>query len=92
MGANILANMIGYEGSKCFLEAACIVNAPIKMWECEPAIRTSLFGAYNRGMGKNLNQLLIRNEEILSKRFKEAVGTDIQTYLRTHEHSILDFD
>ena len=34
MGANILANLIGHLGEDCFLDAACIVAAPIKKWEC----------------------------------------------------------
>jgi len=30
MGANILANMMGFAGKDCFLDAACVIQAPIK--------------------------------------------------------------
>jgi len=29
MGANILTNLVGYEGDQCFLEAACGICGPI---------------------------------------------------------------
>ena len=31
MGANIVANYVGEEGARCFLKAACCVQAPMKM-------------------------------------------------------------
>jgi len=92
MGANILGNMLGYQGENCFLEAACIVNSPMKMWQCEPAIRTSLYGTYNKAMGGSLRKLLINHESVLNPTFKQAVGSDIKTYLASHETSILTFD
>ena len=33
MGANILANLLGHLGQNCILDAACVVQAPIKKWE-----------------------------------------------------------
>ena len=70
MGANILGNMIGYQGTNCFLEAAVIVNSPMKMWECVNSIRTSLYGAYNKAMGSCLRKLLMNHEKVLNPTFK----------------------
>ena len=51
MGANILANLVGYEGEDCFLDAACTVCGPIKMWEAGKCIKSSLFGMYDQFLG-----------------------------------------
>jgi predicted alpha/beta-fold hydrolase len=54
MGSGILGNLIGHLGENCFLEAATLVNPPMKLLVCENSIRTSAFGAYNTALGKNL--------------------------------------
>jgi len=47
MGANILANLLGYEGEDCVLDAACTISGPIKMFEAGKTIGTSLGGIYD---------------------------------------------
>ena len=52
MGANILANLLGYEGDDCFFEAACVFQAPINMPETGENLKTAFFGFYNKVLGK----------------------------------------
>ena len=58
MGASILANLVGHQGSNCFLDAVCMVQAPIKLWECAPVIEKSFFGLYDSALGSSLNGIL----------------------------------
>jgi len=51
MGANILSNLLATLGADTFLTAACVLQAPIKKWECARFIRTSMFGVYNYVLG-----------------------------------------
>jgi predicted alpha/beta-fold hydrolase len=51
-----------------------------------------MYGAYNRGMGGSLQKLLLNHESEINPAFKQAVGSDIKTYLASHETSILTFD
>lgn len=62
MGAGMIGNLLGNEGENCFLEAACLVNPPMKLLICEQSIRNSAYGAYNTALGKNLEQNLLNNE------------------------------
>lgn len=92
MGANILTNLIGHEAENCFLEASCIVAAPMKKWECQEPIRTSLYGLYNYSMGYNLNRVLMRHEPVLRAHFQDSLNIDIQETVRQSQPSILNFD
>ena len=38
MGGNVLVNSLATIGSKSFIEAACVISVPIKMWEVEEHI------------------------------------------------------
>ena len=51
MGANILANILGYEGESSFITAACVVQAPIKKWKCAKAIKNNFYGIYDKALG-----------------------------------------
>ena len=51
MGANILGNLLGDHADECFLTAACVLQAPIKKWECKDHIRQSMGGAYDKNLG-----------------------------------------
>lgn len=93
MGANILANLMGHEGDGCCLDAACILAAPMKKWECQEGLRTGLYGAYNYFLGGNLNRVLLRHEPVLRDHFKERLGMDIIDFVNGPSRpSILDFD
>ena len=76
MGANILANLIGHTGDECFLDAAVACQAPIRKWECSEQIAHAMYGAYNTGMGKNLNAVMMRHENMLKEHLKEKLGKD----------------
>jgi predicted alpha/beta-fold hydrolase len=65
MGGNILANVLGYEGENSFIKAACVVQAPVKQWECQYSIENSLFGLYNLALGKNIFDIYLENEPVL---------------------------
>ena len=92
MGANLLANLVGHQGEACFLNAVCIFQAPMKLWEVEPFIRLSAFGIYNTGLGSNLNSLMLRHIDVLNEHFKHNINIDIREYIRTVRPSILQFD
>ena len=51
MGGNMLANALGEEGENSILEAACIIVAPIKLWETISNIETTLNGFYDKQFG-----------------------------------------
>ena len=68
-GAGLLSCLLGSEGESCFLEAATLVNPPMKIWISAKAIETSMFGAYNTALGKNLERNLTNNEAILNPIF-----------------------
>lgn len=53
-GAALLSNLMGHEGESCILQAATLVNPPMKIWICGDSINTSMYGGYNSGLGKNL--------------------------------------
>jgi len=92
MGANILANMMGFAGKDCFLDAACVIQAPIKKWECSETIRTSMFGVYNKALGGNLKKAFIKHEPMMKHVFKEKVGHDMLEYIEQNESTVLDID
>lgn len=69
MGANILANLIGFEGENCFLSGAFICQAPIMKWKCVEPIRRNAFGFYNYVLGSNLNEVMMRHEPIVREHF-----------------------
>ena len=71
MGGIILSNLIGYQGDQCFIDAACILSSPIKMWETQEAIKKSLYGLYDKVLGSNLNNVIIKHEPILGKYYLE---------------------
>ena len=94
MGANILANLIGHTGEQCVLDAAVICQAPIRKWECSEQLRTAMYGAYNTGMGKNLNAVMLRHEAMLKDVLKEKLGPDFDIRERVNNTApnILAFD
>jgi predicted alpha/beta-fold hydrolase len=93
MGANILANLIGNEGDDCMLEAACIVQAPIKMWECERQLREELFGQYDVRLGQRVSEIALSHENVLQEHFKETLGVDMKETLKNQKPpSLLMFD
>jgi len=66
-----LANVEGFEGDQCFLDAAFICHAPQKMYEIEEPLRNNCFGMFDRFLGNNLNtQVLLKHEPVLRERFK----------------------
>jgi len=50
--------------------------------ECQHAIGTSLFGAYNRALGGNLNDVMAKHEPMLRERLKNELNMDIKTILQ----------
>lgn len=53
-GAHHLTNILGYEGEKCFLTAAFVIQCPMKLWETVSYVHTSLFGVYDYKLGLDL--------------------------------------
>ena len=91
MGGNLLANMVGHLENQCFLDAACIVAAPIKMWLAAKAIEKNLFGIYNKHLGKNLNKVLIEHEKVLQPLFSAKLDMKISRRVK-EPPNLLKFD
>ena len=91
MGANILANLLGFESENCFIDAACVVQAPMKKWMLKDPIRNSMFGFYNYAMGRNLNKIMLRHEPVLKEHFK-SINIDIRDTVTRNPPSIITFD
>ncbi len=51
-----------------------------------------MFGLYNKFMGNNLNNVLLRHEPVLRDLFREKLGIDIIQRAKNETPSILDFD
>ena len=65
MGGNVLVNSLASLGSNSFIEAACVISVPIKMWEVEDHIYTSCYGLYNKSFGNTLKRIILENKDIL---------------------------
>ncbi|KAK4889858.1 hypothetical protein LTR27_011371 [Elasticomyces elasticus] len=68
LGANILTNYIGEEGSSCLLSAAVIVSNPWKLEVSSLALKRTWIGmnVYSAAMGKNMRALFdLHREQIL---------------------------
>lgn len=74
MGANILANVLGYIGDgkehKIKIDGACVIQAPHRMWIACRALFTSMGGFYNRRLGKNIKAVMLNHESELNEAFK----------------------
>lgn len=93
MGANILANALGEEGDNCFFDAACVVQAPMKLWlNCDP-IRNNCFGFYNHYLGQCLVDLYSRQRPMLKEMYKEKLKIDLDDeFANTKGQTIMWFD
>ena len=92
MGGNLLANLLGYEGEKSVLDAACVLCAPMKQWKCIKDIKESLGGFYDRGMGKRWKQLIMEHEQVLREHLEEKLEIDFETDFKTKEFTLLEMD
>ena len=61
----------------------------MKLWETEPFIRSSAYGLYDSGLGRNLNSVLLRHVNTLNDHFRENINIDIREYVRNVKPSIL---
>ena len=92
MGANILANILGYEGTSSFITAACVVQAPIKKWKCAKAIKNNFYGIYNKALGQGINDIVLQHEPMLRDMVKEKTGLDIIETIQSKKPTVLQFD
>ncbi|QIX01664.1 hypothetical protein AMS68_007181 [Peltaster fructicola] len=69
LGANMLTNFIGEEGSSCLLNAACIVSNPWKLEVTHWALQRTTIGhrVYSKAMGSSMKALHDRHAEQLSQ-------------------------
>lgn len=88
LGANIVANYLGEEGSECFIKAAVCVQPPMKMWETAVNIERRLFGFYNWALGKNYKNKMLKWGPSISEAYKVTHGIDIHDILRKSRHMI----
>ncbi|KAG8623781.1 hypothetical protein KVT40_008757 [Elsinoe batatas] len=69
LGANILTNYLGEEGSDCELEAAVIVSNPWKLEVSNIALQSTWIGlnVYSKAMGTNMKKLFERHVDQIAK-------------------------
>lgn len=71
MGANIVANYLGEEGSKSFVKAAVCVQPPLCMISSHQNIQVSLRGFYNKALGQGIKRKFEPYVELLEPTFKD---------------------
>ena len=82
MGANIVANFIGEEGSNCFIKAAVCVQPPLKMWVSGENIQRNLFGFYNYVLGQAIKAKLMEYVPNLQESYMRNHGIDLSKSLK----------
>ncbi|KKY30117.1 putative embryosis-associated protein emb8 [Diaporthe ampelina] len=72
LGANILTNFVGEEGSNCLLSAAVVVGNPFNLEVSNIQLQSSLLGKelYQRVMGTNMKKLILRHRESITQHTK----------------------
>ncbi|KAH7089803.1 medium-chain fatty acid ethyl ester synthase/esteras-like protein 1 [Paraphoma chrysanthemicola] len=76
LGANILTNYLGEEGSKCILRAAVACSNPWNLEICNVALQSTWLGleVYCRTMGQNMKGLFEQHKDQILK--NEAIDVD----------------
>ncbi|KAL3423974.1 hypothetical protein PVAG01_05721 [Phlyctema vagabunda] len=69
LGANILTNYVGEEGSACMLKAVVVISNPWNLDAGSLALQRTFIGKeiYSRTMGGNMVRLVERHAEVISK-------------------------
>ncbi|KAF3770769.1 AB-hydrolase YheT [Cryphonectria parasitica EP155] len=69
LGANIMTNFVGEEGSDCLLSAAVVVGNPFNLEVANVQLQNSLLGkeVYQRVMGGSCRELVLRHKDSISK-------------------------
>jgi predicted alpha/beta-fold hydrolase len=91
LGANILTNYCGEEGSKCVLKAAVSCSNPWNLELCNTELQRTWLGleVYCRTMGKNMMGLYVRHkEQILQNKAIEAAVVEKCRYLYEFDRHI----
>jgi predicted alpha/beta-fold hydrolase len=83
MGAKVLANYLGVYNTNSVVQGSVCINAAIKKWEGVRYFEKSLFGIYNRAMGKYQFDYLRANIDLLQPHFKKEYGIDLAYELET---------
>ncbi|KUI52683.1 hypothetical protein VP1G_00251 [Cytospora mali] len=91
LGANILTNYVGEEGSNCLLSAAVAVGNPFNLEICDAQLKASLIGkeVFQRVMGTNMKKLILRHKDSVLKYTKldyEAIQN--VTYLHEFDREV----
>jgi len=67
LGANILTNFLGEEGSQAKLTAAAALCNPFDLNACDTALESGFFGTiYSRAMAKNMRKLFAPHENLFA--------------------------
>jgi predicted alpha/beta-fold hydrolase len=84
LGANILTNYVGEEGSSCILKAAVSCSNPWNLEICNVALQSTWIGLeiYARTMGSNLKKLYeLHKEQILQNKDIDRKKVESSRYL-----------
>lgn len=92
MGANMLVHILGNEGENTFIDAACCVQAPMKLFEMMKTIRVVNDGFYDRALGASIKTVMRENEPVLKDTLSKDHNIDILKTLDETDDSIINYD
>ncbi|KKY21976.1 putative alpha beta fold family [Phaeomoniella chlamydospora] len=91
LGANILTNYLGEEGSQCPLQAALIISSPFNLEAASLSLQSTFVGLniYSRAMGSNMKKLIDRHSREITQNTKVDVEAVKKiTYLHEFDREI----
>ncbi|RDW89448.1 alpha hydrolase-22 [Coleophoma cylindrospora] len=91
LGANILTNYIGEEGSACMLKAAVVISSPWNLDASNHALQRSWIGkeVYSKTMGRNMVRLVKLHAEEIGKNPKiDMEAIDKVKYLHELDRAV----
>eukprot|EP00347_Sterkiella_histriomuscorum_P023246 403335394 len=88
MGANIVANYLGEDSSKCSMTAAVCIQPPMKIWIFSDNIQHQLYGLYDKAIAANLKMKFRHFSPALKQRYQDEFQIDLDKEIENVKSSI----
>ncbi|KAM5538983.1 hypothetical protein V8D89_007206 [Ganoderma adspersum] len=94
LGANVLTRYLAQEGSSSRLVAGCALGCPWDLVASSDRLESRLFHrlVYSRGMAQNLQNLVARHKDALSKFPESMLWRSFQAHLPKKDMTLMQFD
>lgn len=92
LGANILSNMLGLEGERCFLDGAIVVQAPIQLLPMEVTMKNNWFGMWDYLLGISIYAMFSKHADAMEDELKKKLNLDMKKFIKEQRPSILEYD